>query len=370
MSNPLEPILLKIADWQIRRPWLVMLAVALSLVPAFWLASRLELRTSFAELLPDDKPSVQELRRIEDRLAGMSTLTVVAENKGDIAALKRFVDRVSPRVRELGPDYVAAVDDGSRAVTAFFEANKHLYADYDDIKQLRDDVIARYDYEVGKQSGMDLDLLDEEEAPPEITAESLRKRFAKKIDEAKKSTPGIDGYYIGEDGKLAAILVRTRFGSGDERAFELREKIEEILEQEKAQIADPSMTFGFTGNLITSAEQHRAIKNDLTEVGAWGIGLILAVVFLFFLRFRTLWAMALTAAVGCIWAFAMAELTVGYLNTATGFLASIIAGNGINFGIIYMARFIEARRDERLLMADAIRISTQNTRERSARISN
>ncbi len=121
------------------------------------------------------------------------------------------------------------------------------------------------------------------------------------------------------------------------------------------------MTFGFTGNLITSAEQHRAVKSDLAHVGMWGVGLILGVVLLFFLRFRTLLAMSLTIGVGCVWAFGMARLTVGYLNTATGFLVSIIAGNGINFGIIYMARFLEARRDEKLATPAAIRVSHRDT---------
>lgn len=359
--RPLEPLLLRLAEIQIRRPWLVVLLVLLSLVPAGYGASRLELRTSFSELLPSDKPSVVEMRRVEGRLAGMSTLTVVAQGNGDTAALERFVDRISPRIRELGPEYVAAVDDGSRAVRKFFEQNKHLYADLEDLQKLRDDIVARYDYEVGKQSGMDLGVLDDDDAPPEITAETLQKRFGKKLEEAKKAAPGVGGYYIGEEGKLAAILVRTRFGSGDERAFELQQKIQNIIDEEKAQFGDPSMTFGFTGNLITSAEQHRAIKSDLAHVGIWGVGLILLVVFLFFLRLRTLWAMTLTIGIGCLWAFGVAELTVGYLNTATGFLVSIIAGNGINFGIIYMARFIEARRDERLDVANAIRISHKET---------
>ena len=159
--NPLEPVLLKLADWQVRRPWLVILAVALSLVPAGYFASRLELKTSFSELLPSDKPSVQELRRVESRLAGSSTLTVVAQGSGNVQALKTFVDRVSPRIRQLPPEYVGAVDDGSRAVREFFEKNKHLYADTKDLQQLHDDIVARYDYEVGKQSGMDPGVLDE-----------------------------------------------------------------------------------------------------------------------------------------------------------------------------------------------------------------
>ena len=99
----------------------------------------------------------------------------------------------------------------------------------------------------------------------------------------------------------------------------------------------------------------------LAHVGLWGVGLILGVVLLFFLRFRTLLAMFLTIGVGCVWAFGAARLTVGYLNTATGFLVSIIAGNGINFGIIFMARFLEARRDEKLSTPIAIRVSHRDT---------
>ncbi|HMR04665.1 MAG TPA: MMPL family transporter [Polyangiaceae bacterium] len=357
--RPLEPILNFLADWQTKRPWAVVALVILSLLPAGFAASRLELRTAFSELLPSEKASVKELQRVNERVAGSSTLTVVAEG-GDVEGLKKFVDKVSPRIRKIGPDYVASVDDGTREVQKFFQENKHLYAELDDLKKLHADVIARYDYEVGKEAGFDLGITDDEDGPPEVTAESLEKRFQKKVDDAKKKSKGVDGYYIGEDGKLAAILVRTPLGSGDDKAFELRATIEKILEEEEKALG-LDLSFGYTGNLITSAEQHRAVKNDLAHVGAWGVGLILAVVLLFFLRFRTLLAMGSTILVGCVWAFGMAEFTVGYLNTATGFLVSIIAGNGINFGIIYMARFLEARRDEGLDPGAAVRVSHRDT---------
>jgi hypothetical protein len=51
-------------------------------------------------------------------------------------------------------------------------------------------------------------------------------------------------------------------------------------------------------------------------------------------------------AVSLLWTFGLTRLTIGYLNSSTGFLVSIIAGNGINYGIMYRARYIEARRDE------------------------
>ena len=54
--------------------------------------------------------------------------------------------------------------------------------------------------------------------------------------------------------------------------------------------------------------------------------------------------MVLTIGIGVAWTFGVTQLLIGHLNMATGFLFTIIAGNGINFGIIYMARFLEARR--------------------------
>src|SRR5690606_24434235 len=183
----LHHLLQRLARVQTERPWLVVLLVALTLLPAGYAASRLELRTAFSELLPTEKPSVVELQRVKERLSAASTLTVTAEGR-DAESLKRFVDAVAPRLRALPPELVTSVDDGTREVQRFFEQNKHLYADLEDIRALHSEVLARYDHEVGKAAGFDLglDLEDEQEAPPELTAESLEQRFAKKIEEAKR----------------------------------------------------------------------------------------------------------------------------------------------------------------------------------------
>src|SRR5262249_47956508 len=137
------------------------------------------------------------------------------------ASLKRFVDEMSPKIRALGPKYVAGVDEGSRDAHRFIDAHRALYADVADIRAVHDDVLARYDYEVGKRSGLDLGI--EDEAPPEISASSIRERFRGKLEGAEKSLGS--GYYIGEGGKLGAIVVRTPFESGDARAFDLEKRI-------------------------------------------------------------------------------------------------------------------------------------------------
>lgn len=338
-----------------------MLLVFATLLPTGFLASKLSLRTDFTELLPDDKRSVIEARRIAERLSGKvasnagtgSTLSVVAKSE-NVDALKRFIDTLAPAVRKLDPKLVTSVQVGSGEVQDFFRAHKHLYADLSDIQKLHDDVLDRYDYEVQKKGGMDLGLDDaagegagnKSDAPPKLDARTLEDRFRKKLDEAQKQQPGTDGYYIGKSkgATYGVLLVRSPLSSMDPLAFELRTQIQKLVGDIHPQAWDPQLTVGYSGNLITAAETKHEITQDMVQIGSVGVAMILGVILLFFLRFRVLACMGLTILVGCTWAFAGAYLGIGYLNLASGLMVSIITGNGINFGIVYMARYIEARR--------------------------
>jgi uncharacterized membrane protein YdfJ with MMPL/SSD domain len=55
-------------------------------------------------------------------------------------------------------------------------------------------------------------------------------------------------------------------------------------------------------------------------------------------------ALLAALALGSLVTFAFTRLAVGHLNLATAFLAPIVVGNGINFGIILLARYFEERR--------------------------
>src|SRR5262249_10324717 len=140
-------------------------------------------------------------------------------------------------------------------------------------------------------------------------------------------------------------------------------QIEKLIREINPQQWDPKLTTGFTGNLITSAEQHRVVTQDLTDVGLLGVAMILAVVFLFFLRVRVLFCMGVTILVGCVWSFALAGLTVAHLNLGAVFLVTILAGKGIIFGIIYMARYSGARGVEKRSPAESVLTAHRGTSE-------
>jgi predicted RND superfamily exporter protein len=356
MVKFIERMLTRLVALQVARPYLILTIALLSMVPAAALVRRLEIKTGFSELLPDDTPSVVEMRRVSGRLSTASLLAVTAESK-DTALLKRFVDELAPALRKLPPDLIASVEDGPREAEKFFEQNKHLYAGLDELRTLHDKILSRYDWEVGRATDT---LLDDEEPEP-ITPQSVRGAFQKSLDKARTATPGSDGYYIGEDGHMAVILIRTPLRAMDQRAFQLEAEVERLIEAGHYQSVDPQFKHGFTGNLVTSAEEYRDITRDLTEVGIAGGILVLLVVYLFFFRVRALLSLGFSIALGLAWTLAFTQLTIGSLNTATGFLISVIIGNGINAMVIYMARFLEARRDQQLSMPDALKTASLDT---------
>lgn len=344
----IPPLLARLGDLQSRYPWHFVALAMLTLVPALWGIlgnGGLGFKSDFAELLPDDKDSVIEARRVSERLPGAATLTVVAEIKdgSNRAALEKFVDTLVPRLQALGPDKVGAVDYGVQDTRAFFEDKKLLFANLDDIRKAHDEVLERYDYEIAKASD---NLLDDDDPPPPITADTVEQRLR---GSSGTDTPASDkypnGYYMNPEGTFVAVLVRTPVsGSAAKTAF--RHDVENVVASVQPTSFDPTMQIGYTGNLITSAEEYDAIIGDLMHVGGWGLLGVFAAVLIFFMRARTLVAMGATILVALVWTFGLTRWTVGYLNSSTGFLVSIIAGNGINYGIMYMARYIEARRDE------------------------
>ncbi|MCL2824087.1 MAG: MMPL family transporter [Polyangiaceae bacterium] len=355
-----------IAAKQTQYPWVFLIVALITVLPTFFAVRSLTIRDSFEELLPSNKPSVIELEKTNQRLASASTLTVVAESK-NVDLLKRFVDELTPKLRKLPSEFVASVDPGPGDAQRFFEDNKHLYASLKDVRELHDEVVEAYDREVGKVTGTNPLLDDAADAKDNkvFDEKELEKRLNDAVAEIRSRTPGMDGYYIGTDkhGTLAAIFVRTTLKSMDTRAHDLQKMVDDLVLEGDYKTVDPEFKHNYTGNLITSVEQYDVIVDDLVTVGVAGVSLVLLVVFLFFLRFRCLISLGLSILLGVGWSLAFASLSIGYLNIATGFLVSIIAGNGINAMIIWMARYLEARRDQQEDVRQAIHTASVDTCE-------
>lgn len=332
----------RLAAAQTARPWRFLAFALVSALLSLTLARKLTLRTGLGDLLPSGKRSVIVADEVKKRLPSTSTFVVVAEGSDD-EGLKRFVDAAAPELAKLPKELVSSVDSGVQATQAFFKENQVLYAPLDVIEEAHREILERYEYEVAVRSGA---WLDDDEAPPAITEEAIRARIEERTgNKSQAAAKYPDGYYLDTEHHVVAIRLLTPVSSGDiERSAELQRLAREAIDRVVPTSFDSRIRVGFTGDLLTSAELHEQIVSDSKHVGIWGAALVLAVVLLYFLRVRALIAMALAVAVGVSWTFGLAYLLIGYLDQSTGFSFSVVLGNGINFGIIYLARYLEERR--------------------------
>jgi len=352
--KPRPPFLARLARLQIERPLLPLLVALTLTAVAVFFALRLTVHTGFASLLPETRPSVKELDRVAAKTAGVSTLFVVLEGGPSTPtdALRKAADALVPAVEAVGPPWVGSVESGVHEARAFLSPRAGLFAEQAELEKLRDDIEERYAYEVNKATG---NLLDEDDPPPPLDAENIKKRFRLGDEASADRFP--DGYYQSKDGKTLVVAIRSKvIGSDFSRGTEALRRIREAVEGLDPRSFHPEIRYAFGGDLQTAISEYKAINEDLTDVGFFGAALIAGVVFLYYLRLRTLFAMLLSIAIGVAWTFGVTQLTIGHLNMATGFLFTIVAGNGINFSIIFMARYLEARRaqsplDEALALA-------------------
>ncbi|WP_437321036.1 efflux RND transporter permease subunit [Sorangium sp. So ce385] len=347
----------RLAELQVNRPALPLLATGLLTVIALFLATRLTVLTGFESLLPASRPSVQELDRVAAKTAGVSTLFVVLQGGEGTptVALQKAADALVPELERLGPPWVGSVEDGVHEAFRYLSPRAGLYVERDRLTKLRDDIEARYAYEVNKATGA---LLDEDEPPPEVSARSIEQSLGLNGIDAGRYP---DGYYQSKDGKTVVVAIRSKvLGSDFAAGSEALRRVREVVDRVRPASFDPGITYGLAGDLQTGIAEYAAINEDLTDVGVAGAVLIAAVVFLYYLRVRMLVAMLITIGTGVAWTFGVTQLAIGHLNMATGFLFSIVAGNGINFGIIYMARYLEARRGGASLL-EGVRVAHRET---------
>ena len=355
----MKDLIERLSSLQIRRPWVPLLFVAVVTTVFAFCASRLELRTRYDQLLPDDQPSVQELHRVESRTANAQTVMILLEGPSR-TDLRAMGDALLPALLAIGPDVISSAEDGTQEARGFLMPRAGLFLEQKELEKLRDDVFARWDYEVAKEEDQ---LLDDTGPPVTIEDIENRLRRKKKSDSATKSEEDhSDGYYERKDGTGLVVVARSPIPGGDlARVGPALKRVESAVAQVRASRPEfASIRVGYAGDMPTGFIEYDNIRNDLLGVGADGIALVLAAVLLYFMRLRALLVMGVTIGVALVWTFGLTQLVIGHLNVATGFLVSIVAGNGINVGILYQARYFEERR-RGVPIPEALRVAVHAT---------
>ncbi|MGB5194050.1 MAG: MMPL family transporter [Polyangiales bacterium] len=344
---------------QVRRPFAILGAALVICVVSASFVRDLGLDSRLIALLPDNRPSVQDLERAEERVRGLSALTVAVQSpSGDLEAMRAFVRDLAAALQALPPDEIGSVDWNVGAYDDFVRDHKHLYASLDLLERLRDALEERHDREVLKRNPFWFDLREEgegetlEDVLDELEAESERG------EERSEKFP--DGFYQHQDGDLIALFVRSEIGGDANAAGRVIERTKKQVEALDPSSYGPDLKITFSGEVIIAQEEQQAIARELVLATTLTVASVLLLIVVFFGRPRSIVLLGAGLVPPVLASFAVADLTVGSLNTSTAFLGSIIIGNGVNPNIIWLSRYFEERRGGRDL-GDAIFRAHENT---------
>jgi hypothetical protein len=340
----------------------VLLALVLLALPASYrtVVTYSNLRSDLEELLPSSAPSVRALEQARQRLPGLRHLGVVVDT-GDpknVPAALRFISDLEARVAAYPEHLAAAVRSGVAAERRFLETYALQFIEPQDIRALTDAVVARHRWEVGRATG--LSLLDETEDPaPEIPLRELQEKYAGRLG-GTVSLP--DDRFVSADGSTAVLVIQ----SGSKRTS--IEADEELLSKVQSDISGlgfpeayaPGMRVGFAGDVATRVEEARGLALDLGVSGVVVWLLVMAVITWFYRTFAAVPVLSVPVLLGTLFTFGLVALppfSIQQLNSNTAFLSSILVGNGINAGVILLARFQEQiARGDRVLAALSIAV--------------
>jgi predicted RND superfamily exporter protein len=327
---------------------LILLAIAVDLI-----AFHLPLYADFSYLLPQDAPAVRDLRRLEARVKANDTAlaVVTAPSPAERAAAVR---QLADGIRTLPPALVERVIDDDSEARAFFKAHRHLFVPLADLEAASAALERRITAAKLAANPLYIDLDDRAPEADRDRQELERLRTRRRDAEARLDRSS----NVSGDGKTGLIQIRTSFRATDAGLGQaLLSRLGALRDQVVA--AHPGVAIGFTGGSITAVAEHDAIFQGMV-MSSVITTLLVALVLALYFRSATLLVLLIgTLAIATAASFGVAALTVGHLNAATAFLGAIIAGNGVNYGILLIARYLEERRSHGV--DDALAVAIRGT---------
>jgi hypothetical protein len=150
---------------------------------------------------------------------------------------------------------------------------------------------------------------------------------------------------ISQDGQTGFILLRLL--EEDKQSFAQNDESIKVLRKLTADVRSrhAGTKIGLTGLPIIEHDEMQSSEKSMSAATFLSFAGVLAVIIVAFGGFRH-GVMAMTAlVVGMIWACGCVALTIGHVNVLSIAFGSILFGLGIDYGIYYVARYLQLRRD-------------------------
>lgn len=320
---------------------ILFLSLVVTLIAGFYTAKLYSnLRTDLEELLPTTSQSVLDLNEVARRLKSIDNLALIISSK-DVKASRRFVLDLVPKLQKLPPSEVALIEYRIDQELEFFRRRQALFLDLNELRDILSYIRKRIHYETELYNP--LTIFSEEALPePEMDFRSIQNKVTKN---SASYAHYPDGFFATVDETKRAILIDVVGKSMSvDQVKALRSKVERMVEEVGPARYAPDLRVNYTGSVEEMLEEQDALVEDLVLSTVAVTLLISVAMFAYFQAFFPTLALMASLVCGTLWTFGFSYFAVGYLNANSAFLGSIVLGNGINFGIIFLARYLEERR--------------------------
>lgn len=324
----------------LRRPLLILgISLITSLVGGYYSARLyMNLRTDIEELLPTQARAIRDLNEVQTRLEAIESIVLLAFSDNR-AASKQFVIDLAKRLEKTPKSLISSVEYRIDREVNFFREREALFLELGDLHKIRDYIRDRIQYETALRNPLTV-FENKEIAEPSLDFKALRDKYSSQIGSYAKM-PG--GFFATRDEKVRLVAIYMP-GKGLDQSLKMKAEIEKAVAEINPKSYSPDLQVKYTGNIQNMIEESAALVEDLVLSTIIVILLCIAAMLLFYRSFLGTVALMMALFAGTFWTFWVAFGIVGYLNANTAFLASIVIGNGINYGIIYLARYLEERR--------------------------
>ncbi len=299
------------------------------------LAVRLPVLGDFSHLLPPSATAVRHLRQLENRTQVLADYMIGVECD-DPGRRKEAAADLRVRLGTLDQSLIAGITSDHQVLRRYIWDNRFLFAPLADLVSARDALETESDR--SSPWFLQLDSDGATNAPKPLPLNEFEEHFTRlKIESADP------GEIVSRDGHLQLFIIRTTFTSDDsvhgQKLTAQLEKSAQIIERDH-----PGVRVGMTGDVINTGAEHRALLRGMLTSTLVTAVLVVTALLLFYRSVSAVGALAWSLCVGVLATFAFTRITIGHLNLASAFLSSIVIGNGINFGLVYLARYFEALR--------------------------
>lgn len=300
--------------------------------------------TKLEALMPEGAASVQTLNDVLEKAGSFASIQVVIEGN-DKQTIESALFVLEAVVRPLPwSDSVQYLEDIS-----VLERHKLLQLGVGDLEKvetsLEQKILEETASGIEATTGIPITITLTGGARPVSSSPAFEKPGQSiDLEQEFNQSAETERRFISEDGRAQALVIWPKPGfEGLAEAKRMIGDVAKIIQALDLNAAEDGLRVGIAGRVSNKVMQYDAVLHDVTVGLGSSISLIALLLVFHYRRLSALILIMVPLIVGIVWTIGLTATVIGGLNLITIFLALILFGLGVDFGIHNVSRYAEAR---------------------------